>query len=384
MDKFARIRKRFPVTRNHVFLNNASVSPAPPFITGEAVSIYKGYNSSGGDLAGSWFRRIPEIRGKVARLVNASSGEIFFTKNTSEGLILAAQGFPWRPGDNVVTLQGEFPAVTVPFSLLSHRGVALRLVPPREDNSYALEDIEAALDDSTRMLVVSFVEFHTGFRNDLASIGRLCREREVFFVVDGVQGVGALQTDVRGWGVDLLSVGGHKWMLSGEGIGFCYLHAGSLEKLEPVACSWLSLDNAFDFLVNDVSEASFEKPLRSDAQRFEGGTLNVAGIFALGKSVETLLELGPRDIENRILSLGARAVNGLIRKGYRVTSPQLADQRSGITCFRSERLDNKSLLHELRRQGFSLGFPCGSIRISPHYYNNEEDIDSLLQTLPDG
>jgi cysteine desulfurase / selenocysteine lyase len=382
MDKFTEIRKLFPVTEKLVHLNNAAVSPCPPFIYREAVRVLEGYGTSGGELEAGWHNRLAEIRGSLARLVGAEPGEIFLSRNTSEGLILAARGFRWRPGDTVVCLQGEFPAVTVPLSLLAGQGVNLRLVPPRPDNTWALEDIEAALDPGVRMLVLSFVEFHTGFRHDLAALGRLCRERDIFFVVDGVQGVGALATDLHAWGVDLLSAAGHKWLLSPEGTGFVFLRREKLDRLDPLFCSWISLEDPFDFLARGVTEARFDKPLRGDARRFEGGTLNVSGFTALGRSVETLLELGSGDIETHILSLGARAAAGLLEKGYEVTSPQGPGRRSGITCFRSRRRNNAELLAGLRICGFSLGFPCGSIRVSPHYYNNEDDIDRLLEALP--
>jgi len=384
VDKFERMRKLFPVTGRYTYLNNAAVSPAPPFVTDEAARVLAGYGTSGGEGEAAWHRRISEVRKSVARLVGAEAGEIFFTKNTSEALVLAARAFRWRPGDTVVCLRGEFPANVVPFHLLADKGVGLRLVDPRPDNRFPVEDIAAALDSSTRMLAVSFVEFHTGFRNDLAALGELCRGRGIFFVVDGVQGVGALRTEVRNWGVDLLSAGGHKWLLAPEGVGIAYLRAESLELLEPAACSWLSLENALDFLAGGVQEAEFEKPLLPDAGRFEGGTLNVAGIHALGKSVETMLELGAADIERHILELSARAVEGLLAGGYELLSPQGRGERSGITVFRSARHDMKKLLAGLRRKNFALGFPCGAIRISPHYYNNAADIDSLLEALPEG
>ncbi|MBN2290472.1 MAG: aminotransferase class V-fold PLP-dependent enzyme, partial [Candidatus Glassbacteria bacterium] len=225
MDKFARIRRLFPVTGNYTYLNNAAVSPSPPFITGEAAGVLAGYGTSGGECEGSWHRRIAEVRDSVARLAGARAREVFFTKNTSEAIVLAARAFRWKAGDSVVCLQGEFPANVVPFHLLAGQGVGLRLVRSRSDNRFPVEEIAAACDSTTRMLAVSFVEFHTGFRNDLAALGELCRERGIFFVVDGVQAVGALRTEFRCWGIDLLSAGGHKWLLAPEGVGFACLRA---------------------------------------------------------------------------------------------------------------------------------------------------------------
>lgn len=380
-DRFAEIRKQFPITEHRVYLNNAAVGPSPPFIVDEAKKILDGYSIAGGDLEGEWHKRIREIRAGVARLVGADSSEIFFTRNTSEGITYAVRGYPWSEGDNAVSLRGEFPAVTVPLNLLRPHGVELRIVEPRPDSTFSLDDIASAVDSRTRMLVVSFVEFHTGARNDLAAIGDLCRERDIFFVVDGVQGVGALETRVRDWSADLVSVGSHKWMLAGEGAGFCYINPDRIEMLEAVGGSWLSLRDPLEFLTGGEEPAEFDRPLAPDAGRFEGGTLNIAGIHALGKSVETMLELDPEQIEAHILALGAKLVAGLAERGYRVVSPQSEGARSGITCFRPSGADAKKLLVRLRGKKFSLGFPCGSIRVSPHYYNNGEDIDALLAAL---
>ncbi|MBW7997002.1 MAG: aminotransferase class V-fold PLP-dependent enzyme [Candidatus Glassbacteria bacterium] len=380
-DKFAQIREKFPITANRVYLNNAAVAPVPPFITEEAKKIFDGYSAVGGELEGQWHRRIAEIRKLVAGLMGCGHGEIFFSKNTSEGLTFAVRGFPWREGDNALSLRGEFPAVTVPLNLLGGLGVELRIVEPRPDNTFSLDDLIAAMDSRTRMLVVSFVEFHTGTRNDMIALGELCRKRGLFFAVDGVQGVGSLVTRVRDWQADLVSVGGHKWMIAGEGVGFCYLNRDKLELLDPVGASWLSLDDPLTFLTGSADPAPFDKPLAPDAGRFEGGTLNIAGIHTLGKSVETMLELGPENIEAHVLGLGSLLVGGLVERGFEVLSPQSSGARSGITCFRPRNEDAKELLRRLRGKKFGLGFPCASIRVSPHYYNNEDDIERLLAAL---
>jgi len=382
MKRFENIRKEFPITRDYVYLNNAAVSPSPPFVTAAAAAVLTGYGTHGGELENAWHARIDTVRGMLGRLAGAPAEGVFLTRNTSDAILLAARGFPWQPGDNAVVAQGEFPALTVPLSLLASRGVSLRLVPPRPDNTWRVEDFAAAMDHRTRMLALSWVEFHTGFRHDLAALGELCHERGVFFLVDGVQGLGALHANIAAWGVDLFSAAGHKWLLSPEGTGFGWLNPAWLDRLEPVSASWIALEDPFDFLGRGIKDARFDKPLRHDARRFEGGTLNVAGAHALGRSVETILELGPEAVESRILELGARAVEGLLARGYRVLSPQGPGQRSGITVFSRPSGDNAALLAELRKKKIITGYPCGNLRVAPHYYNDERDIDSLLAALP--
>ncbi len=381
MKRFESIREKFPVTREYTYLNNAAVSPAPPFVTGAAIKVLEGYNTHGGELENGWHERIGQVRLMLAELAGGRPEGVFLTRNTSDAIILAARGFPWRESDNVVCARGEFPALTVPLSLLAGRGVRLKLVPPRPDNTWRAEDFAAAMDSRTRMLALSWVEFHTGFRHDLTALGALCRERGVFFLVDGVQGLGALRARVEEWGVDLFSAAGHKWLLSPEGTGFGWLNPAWLERLEPVSVSWTGLDDPFDFLGRGAPDARFDKPLRGDARRFEGGALNVAGAHALGRSVEAMLELGPDEIERHILHLNALAAEGLRERGYRVLSPQDGGQRSGITVFSRPDSGNAALRAALLKRKIIVGYPCGNIRVSPHYYNNESDIDRLLAAL---
>lgn len=382
MNRFAEIRKEFPITQNYTYLNNAAVAPAPPFVIDEAVNVLRGYGTEGGELESQWHKRIAEIRKSAARLIGAASGnEIFFTKNTSEGLNLAANSFAWKSGDNVICFDGEFPANAIPFVNLKRLGVEVRFVTPRSDNSFSLDDIREAADSRTRMLSLSCVQFSTGFRSDLGVVGEFCRSRRIFFVVDGVQAVGHVKIDVKRSGVDLLSAGAHKWLMSGEGVGLGYLRRESLDKLDNGSCGWLSLADPLDFLTGRADTPAYEKPLIDSAARFEPGTLNIAGIHALGKSIETMLELGMEEIEKRILALSGLAAEAINRCGYELISPQGVGRRSGINCFRSREKDIKEVLVGLRKEKVSVGFPCGAIRVSPHYYNDESDIERFEEVL---
>ena len=382
MDRFAEIRNEFPITEKYTYLNNAAVAPAPPFVIDESVCVLRGYGTDGAELEPQWHERIARIRKSAAELIDAASeDEIFFTKNTSEGLNLAANSFAWESGDNVICFNGEFPANAVPFVNLKRLGVEVRFVEPCHDNSFSLDDIKRLVDGRTRMLSLSCVQFSTGFRSDLEAVGEFCKSRGIFFVVDGVQTVGHVKIDVENCGVDLLSAGGHKWLMAGEGVGLGYIRRESLDKLSNASCGWLSLSDPLDFLTGEAETPAYEKPLIGSAARFEPGTLNIAGIHGLGKSIETMLELGMETIEDRILGLSRLVAEAVLRCGYELISPQGEGQRSGITCFRSRDKDIKKVLAGLKREKVSVGFPCSAIRVSPHYYNNESDIERFEEAL---
>src|SRR5262249_39184346 len=221
--------------------------------------------------------------------------DVAFVKNTSEGVGFVAEGLPWRPGDNMVTAAEEYPANVYPWMNLQGRGVEVRRVASRGPR-VELDDIRAAIDGRTRLVSLSFVEFASGFRNDLDAVGALCRERGVLFFVDAIQGLGVLPLDVRRTPVDFLAADGHKWLLGPEGAGVFYVRRELVEQLHPVAVGWNSVVGAWDF-----STINFQ--LKPHAGRWEGGTLNVGGVVALGASLGLLLEAGVAAVAERVLEL---------------------------------------------------------------------------------
>src|SRR5262245_55751986 len=221
MDWFA-LRDEMPVTRRWAFLDHAAVAP----LSGRA---RRAMGEWAGDLAEHgvaneprWLRRVEEVRGLAARLLNSDPLDVAFVKNTSEGIGIVAEGFPWRPGDNLVTAAEEYPANLYPWMNLAGRGVELRRVPSRGPR-IEIDDLRAAIDARTRLVSLSTVEFASGFRNDLDVIGGLCRERGIAFFVDAIQGLGVFPLSVRHTSIDFLAADGHKWLLGPEGAGIFYI-----------------------------------------------------------------------------------------------------------------------------------------------------------------
>ncbi|MEO2088812.1 MAG: aminotransferase class V-fold PLP-dependent enzyme [Gemmataceae bacterium] len=273
-------RSHFPVTRRWAFFDHAAVSPIPDTAVAELDWYALTVAENGIAAVHDVFAKVDRVRELAAKLVNAPAVEdIAFVPNTTVGIGLIAEGYPWRPGENVVLAAEEYPSNQYPWLNLAGRGVEVRQVHSR-GNRVSIDDIEAAMNDKTRVLSISAVEFASGFRNDLNALGELCRRRGVFFFVDAIQALGAFDIDVQRAPIDALAADGHKWMLAPEGAGFAYVRREWVDRLHPIGVGAHSVVNPFEYHTIDFK-------LKPHAGRWEGGALNVPGIPALGGSLES-------------------------------------------------------------------------------------------------
>ena len=256
---------------------------------------------------------VVEVRRDAARLLHARAEEIAFVQNTAAGLSLIALGLSWREGDNVVAIADEYPSNIYPWLGLRRWGVETRLVA-RTEARFGVDELRSSVDARTRLVTVSAVDWQSGFRCDLASIAQFCHERNVLLCVDGIQGVGALDIDVHGLGIDCLAAGGHKWLLAPEGCGVLFVAARVLDRIDPVVLGWKSVKDADSYL-------PYRFELRDDAARFEPGSPPHLGLHALGSAIEMLLEIGVRAIETRILQLTTFMAEELRRRDAVLLSP---------------------------------------------------------------
>jgi selenocysteine lyase/cysteine desulfurase len=367
------LREQFPVTRRWAYFDHAAVAPLSAPAQRAAVEWATDMADNGEVREPLWFRRVNEVRGLVGRLLNADPLDVAFVKNTSEGVGIIAEGFPWRPGDNVVTAAEEYPANLYPWMNLADRGVELRTVPSR-GSRVLLDDVRAAIDSRTRVVSLSWVEFASGFRNDLDALGQLCRERGILFFVDAIQGLGVLPLDVRRTPVDGLCADGHKWLLAPEGAGVFYLRREWVERLHPVGIGWNSVVGARDFSKIDFT-------LKPHAGRWESGTLNVSGIHALGASLELLLGLDISRIADRVFELTALLCERAAAAGLEVFSSRAAAEWSGIVSLVAPGADHRALVRRCRDQNIVINLRAGRLRVSPHCYNTPEEIDRLMAAL---
>jgi len=368
-------RHLFPITEEYAYLNHASIAPYSVPVARAMDNFVARRHWRGGLDVQKWVDHLEEVRGLVARLIAADPEEIVFTSNTSHSLNIVASGIDWREGDNLIGAETEFPANVYPWLNLQRLGVEVRLAPAR-DNRILIEDIAALMDERTRLVALSFVEFATGFRNDLRAIGQLCQERGIYFCVDGIQGLGALDLKVTQSPIDFLAAGGPKWLMGPIGAGFLYCRRALIEKLLPIRVGWWGVVDRDDYF-------RYDSPLRDDCGRFEEGSPNLLGIHGLGASLELLLEVGIPRIEERVLGLTDYLIAGLQERGCNITTPIASSrERSGIVCFNHPHHALDYLEQRLSKARVIISKRGQVIRVSPHFYNDETDIDQLLDTLP--
>jgi cysteine desulfurase/selenocysteine lyase len=363
----------FPVVEHWAYFDHAAVSPLPRR-AGDALRAWADDMERNGVVHWpSWERALEAARRDLARLIGADADEIAFVNSTTQGIGIVAEGFPWRDGDNVVTAADEYPSNLYPWMNLESRGVALRMVPSR-DGRIEIGDLAAAMDDRTRLLTISHVEFATGFRNDLDALAELCHGRGVALFVDAIQGLGPFVYDVRRTPIDFLAADGHKWLLGPEGAGLLYVRRDWIERLRPVGVGWHSVTTSYNDPANTFQ-------LKASAQRWEGGSFAMPGLQAFGASVRMFLEIGPAAISARILDR-AEAVREIARRaGWSVHGSDRPEDRSSIIALERPNRDPIAIARAGRERGVAVSCRRGRLRISPHIYNNQDDLDRLADLL---
>jgi selenocysteine lyase/cysteine desulfurase len=368
-----KLRAEFPITRRWAFFDHAAVAPITARAQKALIDWAADMAENGDVQEHLWVKRIEQVRELAGQLLDADPLDIAFIKNTSEGIGIVAEGFPWRPGDNVVTAAEEYPANIYPWMNLASRGVELRMVSSRDGRVW-LDDIKSAMDGRTRLVSLSFVEFASGFRNDLDAVAALCRERGVFFFVDAIQGLGVFPLSVRKTPNDFLSADGHKWLLGPEGAGIFYIRRDLVDLLHPVGIGWNSVVGSRDF-----SRVDFR--LKPHAGRWESGSLNVGGLAALGASLELLLEIGIPAIAQRVLELTDYLCSQAERAGLEVFSSRGPGDKSAIVSLLIPGADLSGIVPEFKSRGVVINKRAGRIRVSPHCYNTIAEIDRLIELL---
>ena len=286
---------------------------------------------------------------------------------------MIACGLPWRAGDNVVGLAREYPANVYPWMQLKDFGVELRTVVER-DGRFDLDELLSLIDSKTRVVAPSWVHWATGHRLDLAAVAERCRAVGALLVVDVIQGLGALTLDVERMGIDACAAATHKWLLGPEGLGVLYVSDRILERLRPARYGQRTVRHQFEW-------GRLELEFNDGAKRFEPGSLPHAAIASLGAALELLAEIGGEDVERRVLALADLAARGLSGLGFQVVSSRRPEERSAIVTAVHARLDMAQVANTLRERGVVTAERLGRLRISPHAYNTEAEIDRLLREL---
>jgi selenocysteine lyase/cysteine desulfurase len=367
-------RNLFPLTRDYIFFNHAGISPMSDRARAALHSLIEDMTlrPTPIDLVEEPADR---LRRSLARLLHVPSETIAITRNTAHGLSLLAHGLDWQPGDNLVISQGDYPENVHPWRALAERGVELREAPVT-DGRITPESVFSLVDERTRVISLSHVQHANGCRVDLAAIGRECDRRGIVFAVDAVQSAGAIELDLSTLPVDFLAAGACKWLMGPIGAGFCYCRPELLKRLATPLAGVRSTMHPRDFLsaLFDVSD---------EARRIEESSVSPLDIVAFGVAVDLLLEVGAAAVERRVLSLSRRLGEGLAAEGFEVLGPWPREDResSGIVSFRRPGSSPAEVVRDLRCAGIIGRIYPDAVRLSPHFYNTEAEVDRVVQVL---
>jgi selenocysteine lyase/cysteine desulfurase len=375
----SRLRAQMPAAEKWAYFDHAAMSPLPQPTADAFQKWLKEAVETGNPVWPDWVKDVEAMRRAAAEMIGAHADEIALVGNTTAGISLVAEGIDWRPGDNVVTLADEFPSNVYPWFNLESRGVETRRVPTDVSGRLDIERLAEACDEWTRVVTVSWIGFATGYRHDVKRIASVAHERGSLMFLDAIQGLGAFPLDVNEMGIDFLAADGHKWMLGPEGAGIAYIRREHLDKLRPFGVGWHSVTPGQDY-------THIELNLRPTAARYEGGSQNNAGFLAFGASLKLLMELGIDSVAASILDITDRACERLMEIGAKIVSDRRPDhrngeQRSGIVAFELPGRDSMAVKRHAMKQNVVFGCRAGRLRISPHAYNNEDDLDRLIEAL---
>lgn len=367
-------RQLFPITRDKAYANIAYTSPLSPKVADAVAAFFDGITHARSDKP-QWLRDADALRVRLARLIGGEARRLAFTKNTTEGLNTVAQGLAWQDGDNLIVDDQEHPTNALPWLNLRRRGVQVR-VAQAQSHRYTVDDLWQHVDARTRLIAVSWVQYGTGLRTDIAELGRRCAQRGIWLVVDGIQGAGLLRAKVDEWRVDAFACGAHKGLLGPLGVGFLHVSPKLLDALDPLyigPSGVTTLDKSGLQWQVGVSDAG-------DARRLESGNLNYPGIAGLAGALDLIEGAQPDRIEPWVLELSQALSEGLRALGAHVVSPPDAALRSTTTAVRVA--DPAAALAHLSQAGVVASIvEYGYVRLSVGAYNNHADVERILRAV---
>lgn len=369
------LQKQFPHPDDLIYLNHAGVGPWPRR-TASAIEQFAMENMIQGPLRyQEWLKVEAQLRKRAATLLNAPSpDDIALVKSTSEALSMVAYGIDWHEGDNVVIPDQEFPSNRIVWESLAPLGVAVRRVDLTQGESPEAA-LLAAADQRTRLVSVSSVQYATGLRMDLETLGGACRQRNILLCVDAIQSLGAMAMDVQKVQADFVMADGHKWMLAPEGLGVFYCRAELRETLKLRQYGWHMVEHYGDYDRSDWTPAN-------TARRFECGSPNMLAIHGLEASLALLFHMGMDKVEKNIINNSEYLFDFFeSKKGFKLLTPTRKDRYAGIVTFVHEKVDSIQIHKRLAEKGVVCAVRGGGVRFSPHFYTPKEKLEKALNYL---
>lgn len=371
-----KIRSLFPATLKYTYLNSAAVSPMPKIAADAVYRQLTDVSENGSSHYAEWIAVKQNSRALTAEMLKVKAEQIAFMRNTSDGFATVANGMKWENGDNIVTFAKEFPANFYAWRRIRDSlGVELRLCPER-DGRIDVDEFVGLIDTNTRLVSISAVQFASGFRADLEKIGAAARKVDALFAVDIIQGFGAMPFDLPAQLVDIAAGASHKWLCAPEGCGILYLSERARERVEPTLVGWISVEDAWNF-------DDYEQQFKPNALAWETGTGGISLFYGLEQSLRLLNETGAENIEKYLRNLTDYLCELLAAKDYEIVSSRVPKERSQIVCVRHRGgLTSVEIAKRLDAEKIVVSPRGDRLRIAPHFFNNEKDIEHLIEMLP--
>lgn len=369
--------QEFPLSKELIYLNHAAVAPWPKR-TSAAVCEFAQQNSLyGSSFYLDWLKQETKLRSQLQTLLHAASkDDIALVKNTSEALSFVAYGIDWQCGDNIVSSDQEFPSNRIVWQSLADQGVEFREADLGSTNT-AEEALFSLVDERTRLITISSIQFASGLRLDIDIIGEFCQQHNILFCIDAIQSIGAVQFDVQKCQADFVMADGHKWMLGPEGLGVFYSSPAAREKLKLTQYGWHMMKSTHNY-----ENRPWE--IHPTARRFECGSPNMLGIHAFSASLSLLLEIGMETVEKQVLSNANHLINNIKSIPYlQLLTTETSSLQSGIVLFKHTRIPTETLYAHLQKNHIVCAMRGSGIRFSAHFYNSTEELDKALTLIPE-
>ncbi|MCL5028463.1 MAG: aminotransferase class V-fold PLP-dependent enzyme [Bacteroidetes bacterium] len=366
-------RELFPyLMHGKIYFNHASTGPlCSPVLENIAKVLYEKSETNIDEYLGLQ-AVIKETKADLGDLINTKPDRIAFLDNTSNGINVLATGLKWKKGNRIVLNDLEFPANVYPFLNLKKLGVEVDLVKSH-NGIVTADDVIEMIKPETKLVSISHVQFLTGYRVDLEKIGKVCKEKGIIFSVDAIQGLGAVRLDVVRDNIDFISAGSQKWLLGLQGLSFIYVSEKLQQKIEQDYVGWLSVDDSWNFL-------NYELKLKSSADRFQGGTLNSIGIYALNASLKFFKLFGFDEIEKLVTTNSSYLIQKLEEIGIKLVLSGCDKKNiAGIVSFKHD--NSQKIFEALSQKKIHCAVRSGYVRFSPHFYNTKDETDIVVEEL---
>jgi cysteine desulfurase/selenocysteine lyase len=366
-------RALFEFNPDIIYLNHAATGMLPSKTARAMTEYIEALVSAGEPGIESLLAMQADFRTQASRLLNVKPNEIAFIRNTTDGLTLALHSIDWQPGDNMVVQQDAFPA-SLYLAEYCFPKVEKRYVPLQNGKDF-YSRLSQQIDEQTRAVVVDWVHFLSGYRLDLMRLSELKQNKNFYLVVDGIQGLGAVQADLKKTAVDFFSAGGVKWLNAPAGTGILYVRREILDDLVPFHVGWASAE------YENLASVYPIRPLYNDTRRFQPANDNYVGMIGLMESIKLIHEITPQKIEAEITQTTDKVIATLNSRGFEVMTPDAPSLRAGIVSFKHPESDSTKVFERLKRNRVVCSLREGYIRLAFHFYNTETEFEDILAVL---